>query len=179
MEKEIRKLGKSFSTLMKPERLQAALTRMGLPSEDEFLVHVGYGKISAKQAALKLLTPEEQALLPAVVEEKEKKAIKAGKPPVEEGIKISGVDNVLIRFSKCCNPLPGDEIIGFITRGRGVSIHTADCPNIENLSYDPERHIKVEWEVDKKVSHPVKISVLAGEDRPGLLADITAAISSG
>jgi GTP pyrophosphokinase len=178
LEKEIKKLGKSPANLMKSERLQAALTRMGLPNEDELLVHIGYGKISGKQAAIRLLTPEEQAQLPAVLEEKEKKALKAGKPPVEEGIKIKGVDNVLIRFSKCCNPLPGDEIIGFITRGRGVSIHTADCPNIESLSYDPERHIRVEWEVDKKVSHPVKISVLAGEDRPGLLAEITAAISS-
>lgn len=176
LEKEIRKLGKSPAALMKPERMQPALTRMGLPSEDELLGHIGYGKMSARQAAARLLTPEEQAQLPTA---EEKKAVKTTKPPVDEGIKISGVDNVLIRFSKCCNPLPGDEIIGFITRGRGVSIHTADCPNIDSLSYDPERHIRVEWEVDKKVSHPVKISVLAGEDRPGLLAEITAAISFG
>jgi GTP pyrophosphokinase len=109
---------------------------------------------------------------------KEKKPEKELKPKAEEGIKIAGVEDVLVKFAKCCNPLPGDEIIGFITRGRGISIHTADCPNVEHLLYDSERKIKVEWDKKQQGSHQVKIMVLIGRDRPGVLAEISSAISS-
>ena len=79
-----------------------------------------------------------------------------------------------IRFSKCCNPVPGDEIVGYITRGRGVSVHRADCPNI--ISDDTERFIEVEWDFDKKVSYQAEIQIKA-TDRAGLLADITQRIT--
>jgi GTP pyrophosphokinase len=87
------------------------------------------------------------------------------------------VDDILIRFSKCCNPVPGDEIIGFITRGRGVSIHTLDCPNAVSLMADPERQIAVHWDGQRKSAHQVKIRVDIGKDRPGILAEISTAIS--
>jgi GTP pyrophosphokinase len=93
-------------------------------------------------------------------------------------VRIHGVDDILMRFSKCCSPVPGDEIIGFITRGRGVSVHTADCPNAVSLMADPERQIAVSWDGKQKEPHQVRIRVEIGKDRQGILAEITTAISS-
>ena len=104
------------------------------------------------------------------------------KPPVKHampssgGMKINGMDNMLIHLSKCCNPVPGDKVIGFITRGRGVSIHTADCPNIGELTFDKDRLIEVSWGDLQSTAHAVKISVRT-EDRPGLLASVSTSIS--
>ena len=92
-----------------------------------------------------------------------------------QGIKIKGVDNIKIRFSKCCNPVPGDEVVGYITRGRGVSVHRTDCPNI-TMSDDAERFIEVEWDFQKKASYPAEIQIKAS-DRSGLLAEITQKIT--
>ena len=92
-------------------------------------------------------------------------------------MKISGMDNMLIHLSKCCNPVPGDKVIGFITRGRGVSIHTADCPNVGELTFDKERLIEVSWGDLQTIAHAVKISVRT-EDKPGLLASVSSIISA-
>jgi len=179
LEKEIRRLGKSPSQLLKPEVLAPALARYGLGSEDEFYAAVGYGKVPPRQAVIRLLPPEELQAFTEAEEAREKKAEK--KPvrtrPADEGIRIRGIDDILVRFSKCCSPVPGDEIIGFITRGRGVSIHTADCPNAVSLMADPERQIAVNWDGQRKGAHQVKIRVEIGKDRPGILAEISAAIS--
>jgi GTP pyrophosphokinase len=93
------------------------------------------------------------------------------------GMKISGMDNMLIHLSKCCNPVPGDKVVGFITRGRGVSIHTTDCPNIADLVFDKDRMVDVSWGDFKLADHSVKISVRT-MDKPGLLASVSSAISS-
>src|SRR5690606_9954268 len=92
-----------------------------------------------------------------------------------QGVRIKGIDNIKIRFSKCCNPVPGDEIVGYITRGRGVSVHRTDCPNII-VSDDAERFIEVEWDLEKKVAYHAEIQIKA-TDRAGLLADITQRIT--
>jgi GTP pyrophosphokinase len=179
LEKEIRRLGKSPNQLLKPEVLAPTLSRYGLGSEEEFFAGVGYGKVSPRAAVGRLLPPEELQALTEAEEAREKKAEK--KPvrtrPTDEGIRIRGIDDILVRFSKCCSPVPGDEIIGFITRGRGVSIHTADCPNAVSLMADPERQIAVAWDGQRKGAHQVKIRVEIGKDRPGILAEISAAIS--
>ena len=179
LEKEIRRLGKSPAQLLKPETLAAILERYGLGTEEEFFAAVGYGKVPPRQAVARLLPPEELQALTEAAEAKEKKVErKAARPRMpEEGVRIKGIDDILIRFSKCCNPVPGDEIIGFITRGRGVSIHTADCPNAISLMADPERQIAVNWDGQRKAAHQVKIRVEIGKDRPGILAEISAAIS--
>jgi GTP diphosphokinase / guanosine-3',5'-bis(diphosphate) 3'-diphosphatase len=177
-EKEFRKYGRGSAQILKSENLLKVAERFGFLSEEDLYAALGYGKVSPRQIVSKLLPAEE---LSRLKEQEEAKAKKAGRPLVpriEEGIKIAGVEDVLVRFSKCCNPLPGDEIIGFITRGRGVSIHTLDCPNVQQLMYDSERKIKVEWDSDRKGSHQVTIKVLIGRDRPGVLAEITSAISS-
>ncbi len=179
LEKEIRRLGKSPNQLLKPEVVAPTLSRYGLANEEEFFAAVGYGKVSPRAAVGRLLPPEELQALTEAEEAREKKAEK--KPvrtrPTEEGIRIRGIDDILVRFSKCCSPVPGDEIIGFITRGRGVSIHTADCSNAVSLMSDPERQIAVAWDGQRKGAHQVKIRVEIGKDRPGILAEISAAIS--
>ena len=180
LEKEIRRLGKGPSQLLQPEPLALALERYGFATDDDFFAAVGYGKVSARQAVGRLLPPEEFQALTEAAEGREKKAErKPARPrPTDEGVSIRGVDDILVRFSKCCGPVPGDEIIGFITRGRGVSIHTVDCPNAVSLMADPERQIAVHWDGQRKGSHQVKIRVEIGKDRPGILAEISAAISA-
>ncbi|MGO1370200.1 ACT domain-containing protein, partial [Senegalia sp. (in: firmicutes)] len=92
-----------------------------------------------------------------------------------QGINISGIDNVKVRFAKCCNPVPGDEIKGYITRGRGVSVHRSDCPNIVDLGKD-QRFIDVDWAQEDKTSYQAELQV-KGSDRPGLLSEITILLS--
>jgi guanosine-3',5'-bis(diphosphate) 3'-pyrophosphohydrolase len=180
LEKEIRRLGKSPNQLMRPEAIALALERYGFEGDEELFAALGYGKVSPRQAVSRLLPPEEFQALTEAEEGREKKGDrKANRPrPVEEGVRIRGIDDILVRFSKCCSPVPGDDIIGFITRGRGVSIHTADCPNAVSLMADPERQIAVSWDGRRKELRQVKIRVEIGTDRPGLLAEITTAISS-
>ncbi len=180
LEKEIRRLGKSPTQLLRPEALALALERYGFQEEEELFAGLGYGKVSPRQAVSRLLSPEEFQALTEAEDTREKKGErKPARPrPAEEGVRIRGIDDILVRFSKCCSPVPGDDIIGFITRGRGVSIHTADCPNAVSLLADPERQIAVSWDGKRKEPHQVKIRVEIGKDRPGVLAEITTAISS-
>lgn len=172
LDRELRKLGKGGR--LKLETFPQVLQHYGVASEEDLCAAIGYGKISPRQAVLKLLPPEQAQ---AIVEE-ETKDRKPVIPAAAEGIRIDGVDDILIHFAKCCNPLPGDEIIGFITRGRGVTIHSADCPNIIAFRFDRERQIDVQWDDRVKMPHQVKILVTIGQDRPGLLAEISTAISS-
>ena len=180
LEKEIRRLGKSPNQLLRPEAVGLALERYGFTTDEELFAALGYGKVSPRQAVSRLLPPEEFQALTEAEESRDKKSErKSARPrPAEEGVRIRGVDDILVRFSKCCSPVPGDEIIGFITRGRGVSVHTADCPNAVSLMADPERQIAVSWDGKQKEPHQVRIRVEIGKDRPGVLAEITTAISS-
>jgi GTP pyrophosphokinase len=109
----------------------------------------------------------------------EAKAPKSARPRTETGgVTVKGVDDVLVRFAKCCGPVPGDAIVGFITRGRGITVHARDCPNLAAGAVDIERTVTVEWAVADQQALPVKIAVHIGRDRPGLLADISTANSS-
>ena len=91
-------------------------------------------------------------------------------------IVVVGHNDLLASLAKCCNPVPGEKIIGYITRGRGVSVHSESCPNVKNLLYDPERQIDVAWAGEKKASYAIELEVVT-DDRPGLLADVTQAIA--
>ena len=93
------------------------------------------------------------------------------------GVRVKGVGDLLVRFGKCCHPIPGDPIVGFITRGRGVSVHTVDCPNIEELAFDKERLVDVSWGDFQPAAHSVKITVRT-QDKPGLLASVSSSISA-
>jgi GTP diphosphokinase / guanosine-3',5'-bis(diphosphate) 3'-diphosphatase len=134
---------------------------------------MGYGKASVHQVLGKLA--------PAIVREHdqapEAKPQKTAKKN-EGAVRIRGVDDVLVRFGKCCSPVPGDGIVGFITRGRGLTVHARYCLTVVKNVLDKERLLAVEWDGGEPAKRPVKIAVYIGKDRPGLLAEITAAISS-
>ena len=100
------------------------------------------------------------------------------RPKTDQGVRIRGVEDLLVRFAKCCNPLPGDAIVGFITRGRGLTVHARECLTVAKSVLDRERLIDVEWDVEEPAKRPVRVAVYIGNDRPGLLSEITGAISS-
>ncbi len=169
LEKELRRMG-ALTALMKPEKLREIAPKFNLPSEEELLAALGNGDISLLSVvtALRGEAPAPEPV-PAVPPP-------APAAPAPGGVRVRGADNVLTKFSRCCTPLPGDRIIGYVTRGRGVSIHRQDCPNVKSLRAHPERLIEVEWESVPEGSYQVELEV-AAFDRVGLLKDILAAIA--
>jgi guanosine-3',5'-bis(diphosphate) 3'-pyrophosphohydrolase len=172
-EREAQKYVPNPHAYMKPDALTAVAITFGFQADEDLLAAVGYGRASALQVIHRLLPPE-------VIEERKKKT----KTPTpsrssdrDGGVKVHGLDDVLVRFAKCCNPLPGDRIVGYITRGRGVTVHTIDCLSTEKLEYDAERRVPVEWDVRKDATHPVRIAVVT-QDRQGLLAGVSSAIAA-
>ena len=162
-DREFRKAGKSFAKIWKAGALDDVAQKFGLNKAEELLEAVGYGRMSARQVLGKLY-PE--------LGEKEIEAPKRPRkaPKVPKGVVIRGVGDTMVRFARCCNPLPGESVIGFITRGHGLAVHVADCPNVPRL--DPARRIEVEWGKGAPAAHPVKIRVTC-DDRKGILASIT------
>jgi len=170
-EKEFRKYRLNFNTLLKSEEMEKVVEHFGFKELDDLIASVGYGKITPLQIVRKVEPrPEEEtheSFLDKIISRVRRKKPKTG-------VTVKGVDDILIKFGKCCQPLPGDAIIGYITRGYGVTVHRTNCINALKMS--PEREIDVEWSVDIADTYPVKILVRS-YDRVGLLADITANIS--
>ena len=171
-EKAFRKYRLNFNTLLKSEEMEKVVEHFGFKHVDDLIASVGYGKITPLQIIRKVEPkPEEkedsQSFLDKIISRVRKKKPKTG-------VTVKGVDDILIKFGKCCQPVPGDSIIGYITRGYGVTVHRTSCVNAMKMS--PERQIDVEWSVDIADTYPVKILVRS-YDRVGLLADITANIS--
>jgi GTP pyrophosphokinase len=174
LEKELRKYGFSLSRALGSEAGGEAVEELGYHSTEDLLAGLGYGKVPLGQIIHRLVPAEKlkaetpkPGRLGQVLEKIRKKPSSA--------IKIHGVEDIMVRYAKCCNPLPGDPVIGFITRGRGVTVHTADCPH--SLDGDPERRIEVEWDMKKKSTRPAKIRVSC-VDQKGMLASITGAITN-
>jgi len=174
-EKEFRKFSLNLAKLLKSGEIQKVANDFGFQSVDDLMASVGYGKISSKQIAGKLIPPEKLEAGDKKKESRIEKIIQLVQKKPQDAIQIKGMDDMMFRFASCCNPLPGDKITGFITRGRGITIHTADCSNV--LNSDPQRKVKVEWDVKHKQTHPVRIRVTC-TDRKGLLADISSSITS-
>lgn len=178
LERELRRHGAALGPLLKTSRVQDAARESGLPGPDELFTAIGYGRVSAIHVANRLCSVEEKqpAAAGAVADAAEKTAAK--RAAVEEkGVKVKGVHDLMMHLSKCCGPVPGDRIIGYITRGRGLTIHTADCPNLDALDYDKARLVEVDWDMAHLATVSVKISVLT-LDKPGLLANVSAAITN-
>jgi GTP pyrophosphokinase len=174
-EREARKYRLSPATLLASDEMKKVVGELGFPSADDLLASIGYGKTSLQQVLGKL-APAAVHDTEAVAEAKTAKtARRAGDGPA---VRISGVDDLLVRFAKCCAPVPGDSIVGFITRGRGLTVHARDCLTVAKNVLDRERLVAVEWDVGETTKRPVRIAVYIGRDRPGLLAEITSAISS-
>lgn len=170
LEREARRERLSSVEVFKSEKILAAMKEQGIKTLDDLFAAVGYGRVSATQIIRPLVVGSDfkEGI-------KEKIVRKMGLQ--EEAVKVSGVNDIMIHLSKCCNPLPGDRIIGFITRGRGLSIHTVNCPNIDELDYDRDRLVEVTWDSAAKAVHAVDISVLT-LDKPGLLALVSSSIAS-
>jgi len=169
LERECRKEKLSPSETLKSKELLNAVKDQGITTIGDLLVAIGYGKVSAHHV-LRQILPKSQ--IKEGITEKIIRKTGLG----QSEVKVKGMGDILIHLSKCCNPVPGEEIIGFITRGRGLSIHAADCTNLDELDADKERLVTVDWDKKHKRTHSIVISVLT-LDRPGLLAAVTAAIS--
>ncbi|MBI1987690.1 MAG: bifunctional (p)ppGpp synthetase/guanosine-3',5'-bis(diphosphate) 3'-pyrophosphohydrolase [Nitrospinae bacterium] len=184
LEKQLQKYGLDPEGALKGKEreLSEVARRLGFTSWEELLAGVGFGKVSAIQVIHKLF-PEEE-LEKKLEKKREKLTLKTlvGKVVTRksphEGIRVKGVEDILVRFARCCSPVPGDEIIGYITRGRGISVHTIDCPTMAGLADDRERKIEIEWDGDSTRSFPIRIKVET-VDRPGMLGKISSAIAAG
>ena len=190
---ELRHCGIVMKDVLDPEFLPVLLKKVAYPTLDDLYAAIGYGGFTAQKAVSRIQgelqrrqqqRQQEQMLAEAVAEPKEDtkpadtpkqpKAVKS-----EQGIIVEGLDNCLVKFSKCCTPVPGDDIVGFITRGYGVSVHRADCPNAseEKRKEQPGRWIHVSWGTDTNDSYPTTIEAVC-KDRLNLLLDISAALST-
>jgi GTP pyrophosphokinase len=172
-ERELQKYVANAHAYLKTEMLDNTAATLGFQAADDLMAAVGYGRVSAAQIAHRLLPSE-------VVEERKqhrKPSVASPHRLREGGVKVHGLDDILVRFAKCCHPLPGDSITGYVTRGRGVTVHTAECLSAEKLEYDAEeRRVPVEWDVRQETTHPVRLLVLT-HDRQGMLAGVSAAIA--
>ena len=170
-EKAFRKHRMNFNTILKSEEMEKVVESFGFKQAEDLIASIGYGKITPLQIIRKLTPREEvedtepQLNLPAAKERKKRE---------KGGVMVKGVDDILVRFGKCCQPVPGDPIIGYITRGYGVTVHRTTCINA--MKMNPMRQIEVEWNQDANDSYPVKILVRS-LDRVGLLAELAANIS--
>jgi GTP diphosphokinase / guanosine-3',5'-bis(diphosphate) 3'-diphosphatase len=171
LEREFRKAGLNLGKLLKSEtELQKAAQELSFVRIDDLLAGVGFGKISANKVIAQLLPKEEQA--PAGPEMPSKAAAKAAAAD-RGGIKVKDLDDLLINLAHCCNPIPGDNIMGYITRGKGVTIHRQECPVLART--ETIRHMPAAWDGAASGRHPVRIQVVS-QDEPGLLADISNAL---
>jgi GTP pyrophosphokinase len=176
LEGDLHRYGLDFATLRQEGKISWLTKELGMKDEEALLAAIGYGRITTRHVLTKLVPADKldpglkkadgslESLFRLVA--KQKRGL---------GIRVKGVDDVLVRFALCCHPLPGEHIVGFITRGRGVTVHTVGCPTI--LESDPHRKIDVSWEVNGQPPRPVKIEVTC-VDQPGLLAAISSAITS-
>ena len=176
LEKELRKFSLQQAKLVKSGDLARVADELSFQGVDDLIAAVGYGKLTANQIIGKIL-PQER--LEQLEEEQKEGRLKHFIKKITRGPKdallIKGIDNVMVRYAGCCNPLPGDKVVGYITRGRGVTIHTSDCQNA--MDDDPHRRVEVEWDSTKEYIYPVRIRVYS-EDKKGMLAEISNSISS-
>ena len=176
VDKDLRRFGLSAKKLLGVDALSKVAVEFGVKKSDDLLAAVGYGKISARSILGKLVPAEE------LEESREGFASPVARRnvlPRDEKIKVTGFDDLLVYRARCCNPIRGEKIAGYVTRGKGVSVHATSCPNVLNLLYDPDRRIEVVWdnsESDHADSFTVCLTIQV-EDRRGILADVTSRIA--
>jgi GTP pyrophosphokinase len=179
VERELKRYDLTLKKLLvDPTKAEALVRDLGVGTKvEDLFTAVGYGKLSIRQVLGRLLPAEKLEApppqeKPRPIADAVKRLLRVG----DERLKVKGTDDLLIYRAKCCNPIMGEPIVGYITRGKGVSVHSQSCPNVVNLMYDPERRIAVEWERGGEGAYEVRIAVQV-EDRPGLLAAITAILA--
>jgi guanosine-3',5'-bis(diphosphate) 3'-pyrophosphohydrolase len=170
LEKEFRKHHLKFGNFAKSKEMDGILAECHVDSLEDLMAVVGYGRVSPKHVVHQFL-PEEEIRK----EETVKKTLKKGEKAEPFGVSLTGIDDVMVRYAGCCDPIPGDEIIGYISRGRGVIVHTASCPHVRDM--DTERLVDVQWDIREKRDYLVQMRVICN-DKKGILADLSAAIST-
>jgi GTP pyrophosphokinase len=175
LEKELRRYDLSVKGAQDGEAFARAMADAGAGKPDDLFALIGYGTLSARTVVAKLVPadrlsekPAEAAVAPAA-----RRTAAGG----DDQIKVRGSDDVLVFRARCCNPIRGEKIVGYITRGKGVSVHSSTCSNVTNLLYDPERKIEVEWDKGADAApYTVRLSIQV-EDRKGILADVSSKIA--
>jgi GTP diphosphokinase / guanosine-3',5'-bis(diphosphate) 3'-diphosphatase len=180
LDRELGPLGLTVAQLKSKNRLEPALKEFSQRDSDSLLAAIGYGIVTPAQLLAKILTPDELKLYrsdkaPAPAQADKERASRDGRGSGGHAVIVSGIGDMLVRFARCCNPLPGEAITGFITRGHGVTVHLAACPVA--LATDPQRRVPVEWKAGEETLRPIELEVLC-VDQPGLLAAMTKAIAS-
>jgi GTP pyrophosphokinase len=176
LERDLSRHQLDLAKLRRDGTLERVLKELGLRDEEALLADVGYGKLTGQQVLAKIFPEEELERRREQKESALQRLMRLVSRQPKSGVRVSGVEDVLVRFGQCCQPLPGERIAGFITRGRGVTVHAQDCPKV--LETDPQRRIDVQWDNGKGgIPRAVKIEVTC-VDRPGLLAAMSKAISS-
>lgn len=181
IERELKKQGLQYNQLFRSEWVDLVLKKYNFNSLDDMFSAVGYGGISSSKIIARLREEYRKTLKPEELSELERDQQlkqdreKRKKNPPENGVIVKGIENCLVRLSRCCNPVPGDEIIGYVTRGRGVSVHRKDCINVTGEREEKERLIEVKWYTASNVAYKAEITVMAN-DRTQLLMEVTNAI---
>lgn len=185
IERELKRLGLEPSAWMTDDKLQEVCKKFNFNDIEDMMSAIGFSGLTASQVCTRLTEKlrkeaEEEKLLELSSEVKEMKKDRDGerKKRPTNGVRVKGIDNLLVRFARCCNPVPGDEIVGFVTRGRGVSVHRADCLNLRNEveNGEAERVIEVEWESAVEANYSVDIEI-TGMDRRGFLNEVLQVVS--
>jgi GTP pyrophosphokinase len=177
LERELKKYRKTLKKVEAEGKLASELPTWGFSRPEDLYAALGYGKLAPRSVLERLVPPEQldrpEAPRPeTAVSRVVRKILPFGAPDIT----VVGHNDLLASLAKCCSPVPGEKILGYITRGRGVSVHSDSCPNVRNLLYDPERQIDVAWAGEKGASYAIELDVVT-DDRPGLLADLTQAIA--
>ncbi|MDX1583343.1 MAG: bifunctional (p)ppGpp synthetase/guanosine-3',5'-bis(diphosphate) 3'-pyrophosphohydrolase [Thermoanaerobaculia bacterium] len=175
LEKEARRFRLSVKKLAADGAFDPILRESGFGRFDDLLADVGYGKTSPRDV-LEKAAPEGAREPSEEAEGKLQQAVRRILPFGSRGIKVKGQDDFMSYLAKCCNPLPGEEIIGYVTRGKGVAVHTSDCPNVKNLMFNPDRQIEVSWGEQSEARSLVDL-VVDLEDQPGILAKVLSSIA--
>lgn len=184
LDKELKRHGTNIRAVERKKKLAEAISGSKFSTVEEMLAEIGYGRLQPDVIAEKIVPPKQRVEKPAKSEGRlnqiwERISSINKRPPTSSmGVVLDGIDNVMVSYAKCCSPVPGDDIVGFVTRGRGLTVHARNCPRIEHL--EPERRIDVSWEQDPRkkteTRRPVNVRVYC-TDKPGLLANISSAFS--
>ncbi|MGN6186736.1 MAG: RelA/SpoT family protein [Thermoanaerobaculia bacterium] len=181
IEREAKRYKVQWRKLVAENALDGVLADHGLPRLDDLYADVGYGKVSARSIVERFVTDEQKEKgsapieQPGVLQQAVRKIFPFSSSTAT--IKVKGYDDLLTYLAKCCNPLPGEPIVGYVTRGKGVAVHSANCPNVRNLMFNPDREIAVEWADQRQAQFHVELELVM-EDRQGVLARVVSTISN-
>lgn len=171
LEKEFKRHNLKLSTYIKSDEIKKIFSEYSVNTLDDLLSQIGFGRVSPRQVVNHFLAKEEITDAAQIAEKEKKKKIVS--PSL--GVSLTGIDNVMVKFAKCCNPIPGEGISGYISRGRGITVHTINCSHLKKL--DKERIVVVQWNQTQKTAYPVHIRVVC-DDRKGVLTEVSSVFSS-